>query len=259
MRLVFSIFLISVWLFGGGSTSHASEPITLYSYYLDPPFEMGNGQGLNHELAAYLNSRANGRFLFEAKTLPRKRLDRRVKRGDPVVLPWANPDWFPNLKDIEHRWSSPYIRGASMVVAHASDKREFQTPESLKGCTLAGVVGFYYPGFDELVAKKQIKRLDFPTYDEVFRVIAARPGNCTMASAITTTYMIRAMGLEGKVRILDDDFDTFTRRFLLINQPPHVLDFLNETAKAMARDNAWQKVLTRYGLRNIADRMLAQK
>lgn|GEM_PF-1852850 len=258
MRLVIGIFLLSGWLFGGASLSHASEPITLVSYYLEPPYELGNGKGLTHELAAYLNQRADGRLHFEAKALPRKRLDRQIEKGESLIIPWANPDWFPKLTGGDHRWSSPYIQGASMVIANASDKREFRSPESLKGCILTGVVGFYYPGLDELVAKNEIERRDFLTYGEVFRIISARPGNCTMASTITTKYLIRAMALERKVRILDDDFDTFSRRFLLVNQPSHVQDFLNETAEVMAQDGEWLKVLNRYGLRDLADQKLAK-
>jgi len=239
---------LALLAFMGTSPLKAGEPVKLYTYYLEAPYVTGEGQGLTYDLADYLNKRAKGRYQFIVELLPRKRLDRLINKGVPMVVPWANRAWFALPEKIKFHWSKPYLKGANLVITNAGDELIYRGPEALEGCSLAGVSGHKYAGVDALVAAKKLKRQDYLSYETVLRLLSVRRGHCTIISSVTANFLIKEMKLKGRVKIAKGHHSTFTRHFLLARQQEGVTAFLNLATRSMVTDPKWHVILSHYGL-----------
>ena len=237
-----------------GNPALAGQEVILYSYYLEAPYITGEKSGLNHDLARYLNEKADGRYQFTVKVLPRKRIDRLIKHGVSMVLPWATPEWFRNLDGQSGVWSKPYLNGASVIVTNQNDPMVYKGPASVKPRTVQGVVGYRYPGVDDLVSQGLLRRQNLESYDHVFKLLAARAGNCTVVSQLTARYLIKELDLDGKVRLAEGYHSTFKRHFLILNHSGELTAFLDATIDGMASDDAWRKLMRNYGLEELIHR-----
>jgi len=252
-KVRFMIFsaLFALATVAAGKPVLAAQEVILYSYYLEAPYITGEKRGLNHDLAQYLNEKADGRYRFTVKILPRKRVDRLIERGAPMVVPWAAPEWFKDLKTESITWSKPYLQGAAVVVTNQNDPLVYKNPASVKPRTVQGVVGYHYPGVDDLVNRGLLRRHDLESYDHVFKLLAARAGHCTVVSQLTARYLIKELGLEGKVRLAEGYHSTFKRHFLIVNHSDEMTAFLDATIDEMAVDDAWRRLMRNYGLEEL--------
>jgi len=255
-KVRFMIFsaLFALIAVAAGNPTLAAQEVVLYSYYLEAPYITGEKRGLNHDLARYLNDKAEGRYHFTVKVLPRKRVDRLIERGASMVVPWAAPEWFKDLKTESIAWSKPYLKGAAVVVTNQNDPLVYKGPHSVKPRTLQGVVGYRYPGVDDLVSRGLVRRQDLESYGHVLKLLAARPGNCTVVSQLTARYLIKELSLEGKVRLAEGYHSTFKRHFLIVNHSDEMTAFLDAAVEGMAADDAWRRLMRNYGLEELIHR-----
>lgn len=248
--------VLCAWLvtFGAGnSASAALQHVDIQSYYAEPPFVISPDHGLSYDLVQYLNDHAHGAFDFTLVIEPRKRLDRSIERGEPVVVPWASPNWFRNAVGSLVQWTQPFVWGASVIVTNPAEPVVYEGPQSLVKLSLAGVTGHQYYAIDSFVKDGRIKRQDMNNYEDVFRLIANRPGHFSVSSIILARYLTKEMQLDGKIAFAQPYHQKFTRSFLVQHSDPAVFEFLNDVAGKMQTDPKWHEILARYGLGDLSE------
>ena len=137
------------------------ENITLYSHYEMPPFVTSENKGLTYTLANKLNNLASGKYRFDVKILPRKRLDSVIQtEGWRGIVPWVNPVWFQDDKKSRYSWSKVIMRDKNLVISHQLKPISYEGASSLRHLTLGGILGHRYAEIEPLLKSKDIIRKD---------------------------------------------------------------------------------------------------
>ncbi len=167
-RLLFLLGLVPVCL-----SQAASETINVYSYHNHPPFVTSPGRGLTHDLVKLLNHQAQGRFRFQLRIVPRRRLNALLNPWisgrcpsktelcrTQWLVPWVNPQWgFGPDPQRRYDWRA-ILEDANSIISLRAQPVDYEGPESLDGLRFGGIGGHRYVGIDERVAQGKIQRID---------------------------------------------------------------------------------------------------
>lgn len=147
----------------------------LYIYNTPPPFYPDAPDNLSHKLAYWLTDHSEGRFKFETKYLPRKRLDNLIAQDNwQGAVIWANPIWFRDAQKLHYLWSVPLATDYNLVLSHRHKPVEYHAPESLSGLKLGGILGHVYTEFEEMVKEGKLTRENTITYQQNLEKLKAR-------------------------------------------------------------------------------------
>ncbi|RTR33353.1 hypothetical protein [Shewanella atlantica] len=70
------------------------QPITVWNYYLFPPFQTAPHSGLATDFVALLNQEFEGEFRFKLNSVPSARLNKYLKKEEQGVLLVVNWAWM---------------------------------------------------------------------------------------------------------------------------------------------------------------------
>ena len=148
----------------GNAAAGAAEKISLYSHYTTAPFAVeGVPPQLSYtvRLAAWLTAQSAGRYLFEARQMPRLRLNRIVARADwSGVVAWANPLWFADPERQRFLWSSALMSDRNVLVSRQVDRLQFPVQGPARPLRLGGINGHFYADLEPLIQRGQLLRED---------------------------------------------------------------------------------------------------
>lgn len=151
----------------------ASERVIVYSQYDYPPFWYPDGRGLTLELAKTLTAHSKGQYQFEVQILPRKRLDKQLVDANwQGLIPWVLPIWFHDENKTHYVWTGSLMQDADLIISHQN--LQFDTPESLQGKILGGILGHRYAEFEALISTGKIVRDDAPNQEMNLKKLQAK-------------------------------------------------------------------------------------
>jgi polar amino acid transport system substrate-binding protein len=183
-------FLITFLL---SSLAWAAEKIDLYTYHNDPPFviDMTNHMGLTYDLARLLTVRSNGKYHFEVKPVPRKRLNAILATGHKMVVPWVNPVWFKDVDQKKYQWSAGYIEGRNELLSRPSKPFEYSGPKSLIGKTIVAQAGGRLKDIDPLVNQGMILRENARNYASAMQMVLSSRAEVAFIPSKIALYNMR--------------------------------------------------------------------
>lgn len=232
-------------LFGAGSG--AAQSIPLWTYYADPPFAVEHdpaGISLTVKLAAWLSQRSAGRYAFEARQLPRRRLDLLLAQpGWQGVVAWANPVWFRDEAQDKYLWSRPYMRDADLVVSARLTPVRFAGVESLVGLTLGGIAGHRYADLEGLLQAGKIVRED--AHKERQNLERLRLGRIQVAFLQASSlphYRHAIADLDRWLYIAPQPRSVYARHLFTGRGNQALMRFLNASLAGFKEDREWREI-----------------
>lgn len=141
----------------GNAAGAAVEKISLYSHYTTAPFAVeGVPPQLSYtvRLAAWLSDKSAGRYLFEARQMPRLRLNRIVAQADwQGVVAWANPLWFADPERQRFLWSNALMSDRNVLVSRQVDQLLFPAQEPAQPLHLGAISGHFYADLEPFIQR----------------------------------------------------------------------------------------------------------
>lgn len=123
-------------------------------------------------MITHLNEKANGKYTFKLKVLPRSRLNYVLKPwinkecgvtkecSSNWMLLWGNPKWgFGKDSKTNFAWKELF-KDSNAIIFNKDSNINYTSPSSLIGKKLAGIAGHKYVGIDSLVKEGKIKRIN---------------------------------------------------------------------------------------------------
>ena len=226
-------------------TAAATEVIPLYTYYADLPFAVSGADNITAKLAGWLTQRAQGRYLFVATQLPRRRLDAMIHEPHwNGVVAWANPLWFGEDVHPRNSWSHAYMMDANLVVSLRSHPIVYDSDRSLEGLRLGSVLGFSYPDIEDLI--KSVKLVRDEANSELQNLLRLKAGRVQVAflQASSLPYFQQALpDFEQWAYIAQKPRTVFYRYLFTSQGQPELMTFLNQQLDVLRTDKDWQSLL----------------
>ena len=142
----------------------AVEKIPLYSHYTTAPFAVDGvptQSSCTLRLAAWLSSHSAARYQFEARQIPRLRLNQVVARDDwQGVVTWANPLWFADAERQHFLWSSALMSDRNVLVSRQADGLRLPAQAPSRRLRLGGIAGHSYADLQPLLQRDLLVRED---------------------------------------------------------------------------------------------------
>ncbi len=224
-----------------------AEEITVWSYYVFPPFIAEGNQGLTHGLLGLMDEEADGRFTFHLQIMPRKRIEQQIAAGDQGIVLFISPEWF-DLPGEDAVWSGTLFADRNGILFSGLRQINYSGPQTLFGMTMGGVVGRRYKGIDGEVESGRIIRED--VLDEELNVLklAERRIDFMTAPESVLRYLVAHLGAEKKVNFSPTPLFEYTRHILINRLSPEAREFVLQFVRDLPTNPSWLKLKKKYKL-----------
>lgn len=239
-RLMLTGLAMTTALSGAGPVA-AAETITLATYHTHPPFLIGAGEGLTHDLARELTERSAGAYRFEVEPMSRPRLNKQLEEGRRMVVPWVSPLWFGDAEEKRYGWvAESLMRDGNAIVSPVARPVDYTGPESLEGLRFGGQRGHRYVGIDDYILGSQTtRRIDADTHDDNLERLERGLIDVTLVPDSAVRYVIRSRGLGEVLYISPTPHTSYERRMLVSAPDPALLAYLEQALQELAADPGW--------------------
>lgn len=225
----------------------AAETIPLYVSYADPPLSLDRDDSLTLRLAAALSEQSHGRYQFQAKQLPRKRMTLLINEPNwKGVVAWANPTWFGDENRRRFAWSKPYMVDTNLVISLRSHPVEYSgSGDSLSGLRVGTIFGHRYPDFERQLRQHQFARDDVGS--ELQNLQKLRLGRLDVAlvqSSSLPFFRATLPELDSWIYVSHETRGSFQRFLFTHRQNTELMAFLDGALAALAHDPLWQPLFS---------------
>ena len=229
------------------NNSEVSErTIRIYSYQNMPPFIVGSGKGLTYDLAEYLNEKLKGDYKFVVFRLPRNRADRLVDKNAKGLVPWTSPAWHGDPDETKYKWTPGYTSDSNCIISPASQPFEYNGPDSMKGKTMGGLIGYFYLGLDDLAQKGEFKRVDVSNIRENITRLTTNRIDTALVTESTARYLVSELNLKDKIHFSTKHHQEFNYQMMSIANGDALNNKLSSITKNMMQDKDWLNRLAKY-------------
>ncbi|RDE19837.1 amino acid ABC transporter substrate-binding protein [Motiliproteus coralliicola] len=245
----FCLWLLGLLLSAASLAASSAERIPLVTYHIAPPFIVDRDAriGLTYDLAEFLTERSEGRFHFVVEGLPRMRVNSRLEKSSPLVVPWVNPHWFKDPTMERYLWTSGYLPDNNAVLSSVIKPIEYTGPDSLIGKSLSGVLGGRWVGVDPLIEQGKIKRVDTSSYLSTLRMVLHGRVDATIIPSPVAKYLISQERFSGYFHFSARPHTEYLRHFL-VKERPDVRRFLEAQVPILRDDPRWKASMASYGM-----------
>ncbi|WP_431689329.1 amino acid ABC transporter substrate-binding protein [Hahella sp. NBU794] len=244
------LFGLTLWI--GLTTSvnsRAEIVVPVWTYYTSPPYGLhSDGYDLTSIMCAELSKLSGGKWRFEPQSLPRKRIDSYLERGDQAVVAWVNPSWFGDKQEEHYDWTHGVVTGRNEIVSLKLHPVEYHGPESLVGKSFGGVLGHRYVGIDELVEEGRIQRENASSFSSNFGKLLLRRIEVTMIPREELFYLMANEQVGAQLYISKQPHQEYQRKMLVTKGLKGVRDFMEAQWSTLNDHPDWRHLLQRYGL-----------
>ncbi|WLQ16145.1 amino acid ABC transporter substrate-binding protein [Hahella aquimaris] len=239
---------LMIWLLLG-AYSRAETVVPVWTYYTSPPYGLhSDGYDLTSILCVELTRNSQGKWRFEPQSLPRKRIDNYLERGDQAVVAWVSPSWFGDPDEVGYDWTRGVVWGRNEIVSLKLQPVEYDGPESLIGKSFGGVLGHRYVGIDELVAEGRIRREDASSFSSNFGKLLLRRIEVTMIPREELFYLMANEQVGAQLYVSKKPHQSYQRKMLVTKNLKGVRDFMEAQWEKLNDHPDWRHLLQRYGL-----------
>ncbi len=244
---MFKLLQIGALLAGlvyGNAAAGAVEKISLYSHYTTAPFAVeGVPPQLSYtvRLAAWLSDKSAGRYLFEARQMPRLRLNRTVSQADwQGVVAWANPLWFADPERQRFLWSSALMSDRNVLVSRQVDHVLFPVQEPAQPLRLGGISGHFYADLEPFIQRGLLLRED--AQNDLSNVLKLQHGrvDIVVVQASSLAYLRSQMADFDQWASVSPTLQPSYQRYLFTsNSNPQMMAFLQQALLQLAQAPEW--------------------
>lgn len=244
---MFKLLQIGALLAGlvyGNAAAGAVEKISLYSHYTTAPFAVeGVPPQLSYtvRLAAWLTAQSAGRYLFEARQMPRLRLNRIVAQADwQGVVAWANPLWFADPERQRFLWSSALMSDRNVLVSRQVDHVLFPVQEPAQPLRLGGISGHFYADLEPFIQRGLLLRED--AQNDLSNVLKLQHGrvDIVVVQASSLAYLRSQMADFDQWASVSPTLQPSYQRYLFTNTAnPQLMAFLQQALLQLAQAPEW--------------------
>ena len=244
---MFKLLQIGALLAGlvlGNAAAGAVEKISLYSHYTTAPFAVeGVPPQLSYtvRLAAWLTAQSAGRYLFEARQMPRLRLNRIVAQADwQGVVAWANPLWFADPERQRFLWSSALMSDRNVLVSRQVDHVLFPVQEPAQPLRLGGISGHFYADLQPFIQRGLLLRED--AQNDLSNVLKLQHGrvDIVVVQASSLAYLRSQMADFDQWASVSPTLQPSYQRYLFTSTAnPQLMAFLQQALLQLAQAPEW--------------------
>lgn len=244
----------------------SAAPVSLYTYHRQPPFvlELEQRTDLMFEVAALLNQQADAQHAYDARVLPRARLNQALAGwldgscagagapgcDDNWMLLWVIPAWGWGEGAEQRFFWVDLFKDEDLVVSTQQYKVPYRNANSLIGERFAALRGHHYPmGVEELMLQGKINREDGNDVRASLMRVHLRRAGVTIIRRLAFNYYLQndpqLMSVAADFYVARQPFNQFTLQAMIPISRPDLRDVL-ERAKA---DPACAALFARYGIK----------
>lgn len=244
---MFKLLQIGALLAGlvyGNAAAGAVEKISLYSHYTTAPFAVeGVPTQLSYtvRLAAWLTAQSAGRYLFEARQMPRLRLNRIVAQAEwQGVVAWANPLWFADPERQRFLWSSALMSDRNVLVSRQVDHVLFPVQEPAQPLRLGGISGHFYADLEPFIQRGLLLRED--AQNDLSNVLKLQHGrvDIVVVQASSLAYLHTQMADFDQWASVSPTLQPSYQRYLFTSTAnPQLMAFLQQALLQWAQAPEW--------------------
>ena len=176
-----------------------------------PVAEIKDGQlhdGLAFDTANAIAREMNQKAVFLLR--PRKRLENTLISGEADITCNINKNWVQKGEAAYH-WTPALFSNKTLIVG-ARNAAPIRQLEDLQGKSVGGVLGFSYPGLDELVKNGKVIRDDALDLDKTYLKLINGRISYMAVNKIEHEYHLKAGGRRhdfNDASVLLDEFELF--------------------------------------------------
>jgi len=231
------------------ANTFANKPVTAWTYYNFPPYITGDGKGLAHEFIKLLNDHAQGKYIFQLKVYPRKRLNSLLSFGKQGLVLFVHWSFMQEKDQSKYLWGPILMHDRNEIVSLSSRRISYDgTAQSLSGLRFGGVLGRNYDAFlEKAMAQGEIHRSDTNTEKQNIQKLLRERIDVTTMPQVVLQHLIKNMNIAGKLYVSPQPRNIFTRHILATKQLKQEHEFLSKFVQGLSSNAQWQEFLNQYG------------
>ena len=243
--------LLMAWL-QMACTPAGKQHYLVYSYHSDPPFYLPDQpQDLSRAWVEDFNQWQDD-IQLELVHIQRADLNSLVESGKPYLILWANPLWF-SFRDPKLQASHRIFWDADIVVSHQRRPVHYEAPRDLTGLRLGGRQGFFYHNLNELVAARQLTRVDVQQDFDNYRNLLDGRIDAFIMTRASLLYWREHQLADGELFVAATPHDAYSRHILASQDRSGLLELINQFIDHSTRDPAWLAQLEYWGVERLLD------
>ena len=192
-------------------------------------------------LAAWLTAQSAGRYRFEARQMPRLRLNRIVAQADwQGVVAWANPLWFADPERQRFLWSSALMSDRNVLVSRQVDHVLFPVQEPAQPLRLGGISGHFYADLQPFIQRGLLLRED--AQNDLSNVLKLQHGrvDIVVVQASSLAYLHTQMTDFDQWASVSPTLQPSYQRYLFTSTAnPQLMAFLQQALLQLAQAPEW--------------------
>ncbi|KAB8029843.1 transporter substrate-binding domain-containing protein [Fluviispira multicolorata] len=252
--LFISVFFKISFIASGEESSKTK--VTILNYNNTAPWNTNkeNTQGLNVELANFLNQDKKSPYFFVTEFAPRKRVDYLITQlKEMYVVAWVNQKFFPSDLSKSFLWTESIINDYQLVISNKNNIIDYKNIESLFGKKFSAVFGTKYISLEPYINSGKIIRVDSYRFNEALqRVIGNQPSLDFFIAENSFIKYDKAKNLNifapKKVHISLLPFSPIYGRSLMVSKlNMKLFSYLNEKILSINNNSEWKNILKKYG------------
>lgn len=247
---ILPIFIILNCAFLFSFNVHAKKQvITVWNYYLAPPFKISKKEGLAADFVALLNKELGNILEFKLVSLPRARLNKYLARKQQGVVLFVNWAWMGKDSKTKYLWTPTLLKDQNEIISSIHKKVFYKNPASLKGLKFGAVRGRKYKGLQELMINGEIKRLDLNAEKQVIKMIVDQRIDVTSQPHTIALSLINSLKVKKQIFFSPTPLFKFNRYIMVTPQLKEAHIQLSRLVTNLEKNADWENILDKYDLR----------
>jgi len=223
------------------------QKVTVWNYYLTPPFYQSASSGLALDFVNILNSLST-KYEFELNSVPRARLNVYLNQDKQGMVLFVNKLWMPNDRAHTYLWTPAILFDQNEVISSANNKVDYKTPESLIGLKFGAVRGRDFQLLNPYFNSNAINRIDVNREEQVLKLLTKGRIDVTSLPRTSINSLCKSLDIKGKLYFSPQYLYAFSRHIMLTEKLVDVHSELLNMLKNFNENMQWQSILERYDL-----------
>lgn len=245
MRKLFIILSIFILCYNNLCAKQTS--ITVWNYYLSPPFMVSQTQGLVYDFVDLLNE-SSSELKFNLKSIPRTQLNKYLEQKKQGIVLFVNWAWMGKNAKERYHWTSLILKDQNEIISSVNKKIVYESPSSLKGLVFGGIRGRKYKGLEKYFNTGEIMRYDVDKEKQVLSMILKNRIDVTSQPRTIVLSLASKMNIEKKLYFSPSPLFSFSRHIMVTKELSNVHTYLNSFIKSLPSNKKWQNILMEYNL-----------
>lgn len=241
--IIFSIFL----LFQISNAFADKQKVTVWNYYLTPPFYNSDSSGLAFDFVNILNELTT-QYEFELNSVPRARLNVYLNKNKQGIVLFVNKLWMNDDSNTQYLWTPAILFDQNEVVSSVENKVNYKNPDSLIGLKFGAVRGRGFKPLNSHFTSNKIKRVDVNREEQLLKLLIKGRIDITSLPRTSVNYLCQSLDFKGKLYFSPMHLYSFSRHIMITPRLDNVHSELLNVVNKLNTNLGWQAILKKYQL-----------